>query len=417
MKFKLAPVVLTAMLLFCMNLASAQSIIDKLGFGIEGGVQRLYGDQTSVTLSPGVDGFVSFKYLRFADLVLGLGYSQLKFGPGAGFTNDLFNLDLKSNFELVSKGIFRPVVTLGAGLISSEGVPNRKVIPAFIGGGGFKFRLSPKIDLLAGADYRLTTSDELDGPPNQGKSKDGYFSVRTGIAFYPNRQDSERPQILADERVPFYEVDDRPDSFQGFQDRSNTSDDATRAGQETKDMEEYIRLKSRIDALSQGIDSQENEIGKLRGSLDDRKRALSSMESRASTLPPKRIQRSSSMSGFSEIYEEALTNYYNKSYNEAISLFRLLLQQYPSHSLASNCQFWIAQSMYSMNRFTEAIDEFFKVLSYSRSLKKDDAIFILGKTYLKIGSGDRAKESFNRLLNEYPRSEFAAEAKNYLSRL
>lgn len=406
-----------AILLLSSSSAFPQSTAGKLGFGIQGGVQRLYGDQTKVSFGPGVDGFISFRFLKFADLALGFGYSQLK---AAGGTNDLVTADLKTNLELMSKGIFRPLFSLGAGIVSYESGTGRKLSPAIFGGVGFRFKLSPKFDWLLGTDYRYTTTDQLDGPPPAGsKSKDGYLNIRTGIVFHPKGEESERPRIIADQRVPFFEIDDEPDAYQPFQDESfnNPSGNTFPAQQETKDMEEYVRLKSRVDALVQNVDSKEKEILQLQNSLNNGKRRLTSLESRVSRLPSKKVPRSSSMSGFSEIYESALTNYYNKNYTESISLLKLLLQQYPSHSLASNCQFWIAQSMFRMNNFRESIDEFYKVLAYERSLKRDDSIYLLGQAYLKIGSGDRAKEAFTRLIREYPDSEFIQSAQDYLRKL
>ena len=73
--------------------------------------------------------------------------------------------------------------------------------------------------------------------------------------------------------------------------------------------------------------------------------------------------------------------------------------------------------MFSVNKYGDAIDEFYKVLSYQRSLKKDDSIFLLGQAYLKIGEGERAKESFTRLIREYPGSEFVKGAQGYLRNL
>jgi len=413
MNSKLTALGLTACLVVCTSVGFGQS--GKFGVGIQGGVQKLYGDFSSSPLGPGVDGFVSLRYLKFADISMALGYSQLKAGAGK---NNIFTADLKTDLELISKGFFRPLVSLGAGMISYQGFPGRKFTPAFFGGGGFRFRLSPKLAWHVGADYRFTMTDRIDGM-TAGKSKDGYLNVRTGITFYPGGEEASRPQILADQRAPFFEVDDAQDTYQPFQDDPvyDNMNKGVPGQQETKDMEEYVKLKSRIDALSQGMDSKEKEISQIHNALSERKRRLASMENRASKQRPKSIARNSSMSGFSEIYEEALTHFYNQNYKEATSLFRLLLQQYPSHSLASNCQYWIAQSMFSVNKYGDAIDEFYKVLSYQRSLKKDDSIFLLGQAYLKIGEGERAKESFTRLIREYPDSEFVQGAQGYLRNL
>ncbi len=414
MKSKLTVLGLAASLVVCTSVGFGQS--GKFGVGIQGGVQKLYGDSKNVSLGPGLDGFLSYRVLKFADLALGFGYSKLKFD---GVTNDLLTADLKTNLELISKGIFRPMVSLGAGVVSYEGASGRKLTPSFFGGGSFSFRLSPKLAWHTGADYRFTTTDQIDGAPPGSKSKDGYLNVRTGITFYPGGQEEGRPQILAYQRAPFFEVEEDPDTYRPFLDEPvyDNVDGGMPGQQEAKDMEEYVKFKSRIDALSQDMDSKEKKIIQMQNVLNERKRTLASMENRAEKQPGRSLPKNSSMSGFSEIYEEALINYYNKNYTEAISLLRLLLQQYSSHSLASNCQYWIAQSMFSMNQYGDSIDEFYKVLSYQRSLKKDDSIFLLGQAYLKIGEGERAKESFTRLIREYPHSEFVQGAQSYLRNL
>ena len=414
MKSKLTVLGIAVSLVVCTSVGFGQS--GKFGFGIQGGVQKLYGDSKNVNLGPGLDGFLSYRVLKFADLALGFGYSKLKFD---GVTNDLLTADLKTNLELISKGIFRPMVSLGAGVVSYEGASGRKLTPSFFGGGSFSFRLSPKLAWHTGADYRFTTTDQIDGAPPGSKSKDGYLNVRTGITFYPGGEEEGRPQILAYQRAPFFEVEEDPDTYRPFLDEPvyDNVDGGMPGQQEAKDMEEYVKFKSRIDALSQDMDSKEKKIIQMQNVLNERKRTLASMENRAEKQPGRSLPKNSSMSGFSEIYEEALINYYNKNYKEAISLLRLLLQQYSSHSLASNCQYWIAQSMFSMNQYGDSIDEFYKVLSYQRSLKKDDSIFLLGQAYLKIGEGERAKESFTRLIREYPHSEFVQGAQSYLRNL
>ncbi|MCH8953841.1 tetratricopeptide repeat protein [candidate division KSB1 bacterium] len=413
MKSKLIVLGLAACLVAYTNVAFGQS--GKFGVGLQGGVQKFYSDFLNAPLGPGIDGFVSFRYLKFADLSMALGYSQLKAGVGK---NQIFTADLKTDLELISKGLFRPLVSLGAGMISYQSFPGRKLTPAFFGGGGFRFRLSPKLAWHVVADYRFTLTDQIDNFAG-GKSKDGYLNVRTGITFYPGGEEEGRPQILADLRAPLFEVEADPDTYRPFQDEPfyDNVDGGMPGQQEAKDMEEYVKFKSRIDALSQDMDSKEKKIIQMQNALNERKRTLASMENRAEKQPGRSLPKNSSMSGFSEIYEEALINYYNKNYTEAISLLRLLLQQYSSHSLASNCQYWIAQSMFSMNQYGDSIDEFYKVLSYQRSLKKDDSIFLLGQAYLKIGEGERAKESFTRLIREYPHSEFVQGAQSYLRNL
>lgn len=408
---------LTIILFVFLNVSHAQETSSKWGLGLDAGAQRLYGDPKSVSLGVGFEGFLTYRALRFADLVFSMGYGQLRYKLAGGTSNttNLINLDLKGNFELLSRGRFRPFLSLGLGVVNfhvGNSVGGRFSDATFFGGGGFKFRLSPKFDWLIGADYRFSTGDTFDSLTlnPQGTSNDGYLNVRAGFAYHLSGRGSDFPDVIASESAPLFEVGD--EDFTGEPQSSSKTPDL-----DSKNMEEYVKLKSRIDQLSQTVDSQESEVATLQSTLSERKQKLTALEQRAAKARPVPRKLSSSLSGFSEIYEEALTSYYNKKYEDAVSLFRLLIEKYPNHSLASNYQYWLGQSLLALNRYQESITAFYKVLSFERSFKKDDALFILGKTYLKIGSGENAKESFARLIREYPTSEYVAEAKSYIEKL
>jgi len=395
----------------------------KVALGVNLGTTRNFGDglaQPKLGFIGGISG--AYRALPFADLGIGLGLGRLSFK--GGFSNDIFNVDLFTNLEVISKGQFRPYITLGVGLISYDkfNVANLKfekeTSSTYFGGTGLRYIASPLFDVYLGADYRFTDTDYLDGIV--GSANDGYLNIRSGFNYHlgPVASGSDDPQVIASNRAPFEQVGDAG-YYQDDYNNSYTYNESQPTGNptETKNMEEYVKLKSRIDQLTENVDAREKEVAKLQSDLNRRKNRLSSMETMASKKPSVQITRNSSMNSFSDIYEEALTNYYNKNYNEAISLFELLLQQYPKHTLASNCQFWIGQSHFAAERYEAAIAEFYKVLNYKRSLKKDDALLVLGKAYLKTGAGNRAKESFSRLISDYPTSEFVSEAQDYLARL
>ncbi len=396
------------------SVSYSQEYNDKFGLGFNAGGQRIYGDITDVGIGIGFEGMGTYRILRFADLMLALGYSQLKYDHpilGNNNTTDLFNIDLRTNFELISRGIVRPYVTLGLGALNfhvgNTGGSGRFWDAAVIGGGGLKFRVSPQVALAIGADYRHTTGDDFDA--QRGGTKDGYLSVRGGFAYYFQTAGSEASGIIADSRAPIFEVEDDPFATpeQGAE---------AFAGGDTKDMEEYAKMKSRIDELNQWMEGREQEIARLQSTLSERKRQLTTLEKKAAVQPPIALSKSSSMSGFSQVYEEALTNYYNENYSESLSLFRLLVQQNPSHSLVSSCHYWIGQNLFALNRFSEAVDAYNKVLDNERSSKRDDALFHLGRAFLKMGNGATAKQFFSRLINECPSSEFVAEARAQMAK-
>lgn len=422
-----AKILIVLVFIFCLHcVVMAQSGGSKVGIGFNVGGQRIYSDQPEELFGIGGEGVISYRLAPFADIAFALGYGQLKYNfvPGTGTTTtDMINADIKGNLDIVSKGVFRPFVTVGLGLANYtvRGAGSGRVNDGvFFGGGGFKFVVNPMIDLYAGADYRFTTGDTFDGL-SRGQAKDGYLNLRTGMTYFLGGGRQEEPGIIADQRAPFVELEDDPyytDTYSDpYQSSDPTLDSAPATDSEPKNMEEYVKLKSRADLLLENADSKDQEIAKLQQQLRARRNKLESLEGNASAQPSKKIQTQSSMSGFADIYQEALANFYNKNYSEAVSLFKLLLQQFPNHSLSGNCQFWIGQSYMAMAKYQEAIDEFYKVLSFERSLKKDDSLFFLGKAYLELGSADRARESFTRLVRDYPNSEFVSEARGYVARL
>jgi TolA-binding protein len=385
----------------------------KFGIGLNAGGQYLFGDRKNV--NPGIGGEIhgNYQFFPFAELVLGFGYSALKYKDAPRTITDVYEMNLKTNFDIISGGMFRPYVTVGAGAINFVVGKQKDFAATGFGGGGLKVRLNPTLDLYLGADYKFTTTDLLDQNNKEGNSNDGYATVRSGVTYHFGAGRDDEPQVIASEQLPFYELDS---DYQQAEDAPLQSQPADATGG-TKNMEQYVRLKSRVDQLSGDLDSKEKEMMQLQNALLERRRMLESMRDRASGQPSKRIARNTSPSGFTEIYQEGLASYYNKNYTEAVTYFRRLIQQYPNHALAASSQFWLGQTLFEMKDYNQAVDELYRVLNYDRSLKQDDSLFLLGRAYLEMSDSNRAKESFARLLREYPASEFSSQAQNYLARL
>jgi TolA-binding protein len=409
---------LVLVLLFAAAVSYSQEYKDKFGLGLNAGGRRVYGDGglAGVGIGLGFEGFGSYRILRFADVSLALGYSQLKYDHpilGNGNTTDIFNVDLRTNLEIISRGLVRPYLSLGIGALNFHigQIPGRKWEAALMGGGGIRFRMSPRIALTVGADYRHTSTDALDAIVNGGTTTDGYLSVGGGFAYYFPTASSDAAQFIADAQAPIYEIGDEP-----FADPELLRGTPA-SGLNAKDMEEYARLKSRVDELNRSVEEREKEIASLQSNLSERRKQLSGLEKKAASQPPVPLKKATSMSGFSQVYEEALTNYYNENYTEAISLFRLLLQQNPNHTLIGNCHYWIGQSLLAQNRLSEAVEAFNKVLEHKRSSKLDDAFYQLGRTFLRMGNKAVAKQFFTRLVNECPSSEYISDARSELEKL
>jgi tetratricopeptide (TPR) repeat protein len=97
----------------------------------------------------------------------------------------------------------------------------------------------------------------------------------------------------------------------------------------------------------------------------------------ASHASPEATGRDSRMSA---AYKDALGRYYHKHYQEAIDIFKWLLQQYPTDKLASNCQYWTGECYFGMGKYSKAYASFKQVTAYSDSLKRQDAIVMMRRS-------------------------------------
>lgn len=120
---------------------------------------------------------------------------------------------------------------------------------------------------------------------------------------------------------------------------------------------------------------------------------------------------------FQDRYEEARQDYLARRYREAIQKFEALLAADTNHPLSDNCQYWIGESYYGLGNYQQAIIAFEKVFSFRRSNKDDDSQLKLGICYLRLNDRERARIEFQKLIDNYPTSEYVSMAQRYLSQI
>jgi len=113
-------------------------------------------------------------------------------------------------------------------------------------------------------------------------------------------------------------------------------------------------------------------------------------------------------------YNDALNNYFNNDYLESIQEFRILIEREPTGAYADNAQYWIGECYYSLEDFDSAITEFQKVFNFDENNKSDHALFKIALSYQQLGRYLKAREHMERFLGEYPDSELANQARDFL---
>ncbi len=219
--------------------------------------------------------------------------------------------------------------------------------------------------------------------------------------------------------------------------------DAERKGKQTPD------ASKRIAELSAELDSLRTEMRELRGQVEiaekkaddalaDARRARSSASPGANVTqavpaggavavtagvatvdaaaePPDDDDPSAS----AEIvaYREALNAWRENDHDLCIDRFRKFLQSYPSSPYADDGAYWMADCHFKKGEYRQAVLRFNDVVRvYPNGNKAPDALYRQGESLLKLGPGfyDAAKTVFQQVLNDYPDSDRAKEARQQL---
>lgn len=424
--------------------ARAQGLGGRFMFGVGGGTQQLYSDRKNTGFGVGGEGLLGYRLNDRVGATVALGYATLPFDLTVGgpppiptvtttIKPNIIYGNLLFDIELINSGKLHPYLMFGAGgynykFTNRAGNAKRANDGAGIGGLGFRYLVSPNVALNLNGAYHFTTADNLDALIKGGN--DAYFSGRLGLTFFSGGGAAggvERELFTEDEQAPIEETEEDSDEFvedgeeeseapsaneSDFASRVDEMDNSEKAG-EQGDMQEYIRLKSQVDEMNQDIDSKEREITSL---LE----AVASSKKQVGRTPPAKTQPAPPVvtgASFSRQYEQALQTFYLKRYADAIQMFTDLVERYPTHSLSSSCQYWVGEANFHSGNYQEAVAALNKVLESARSMKKDDALLFLGQSYAQLNRKDDARQALNRLLQEFPSSEYASKAEALLSKM
>jgi outer membrane protein assembly factor BamD len=137
------------------------------------------------------------------------------------------------------------------------------------------------------------------------------------------------------------------------------------------------------------------------------------------------------MQGLSNFYQVEKIDIDQTPVKNAVTLFEMFFQEYPDSDMTqkvreklAECrareaayEMYVGRFYYRTDKYVAAIGRFEEALQkYPGTPHSDEALFLLGKAYLRTGNTNKAKESLSRLVTEYPKSEFVDSAKKILSR-
>jgi tol-pal system protein YbgF len=118
------------------------------------------------------------------------------------------------------------------------------------------------------------------------------------------------------------------------------------------------------------------------------------------------------------LYQNARRDMDGGKVDLALAEFRDFIKYYPTSDLAANCQFYIGVVHYSQGSFDDAVKDFDAVLErYPKGNKTADAFYYKGISLVKMGRSRDARKEFTTVIQQYPRTEAADKSRAQMKAL
>jgi tol-pal system protein YbgF len=118
------------------------------------------------------------------------------------------------------------------------------------------------------------------------------------------------------------------------------------------------------------------------------------------------------------IYDMALADYMGAQYNLAIAGFENYIRTFAKSEQAGGAQYYIGECYYQQGMFREAVAAYDRGISdYPSSKQLPDMYYKRGLALNALGQTDRARESWEFVIKNYPNSDAGRLAKQSLDRL
>src|SRR5262249_54018554 len=133
------------------------------------------------------------------------------------------------------------------------------------------------------------------------------------------------------------------------------------------------------------------------------------------SAPAERPRESAAGESPEKAYAAAMATFHAREYGQAGLDFTDFINRHPRPTLAANAQYWIGEAYYVQRDYRQAMTEFQKVLdARPDSPKVPDALLKVGLCYRSLHDESRARQTWDRLAKDYPKSEAARTARTLM---
>ena len=176
-------------------------------------------------------------------------------------------------------------------------------------------------------------------------------------------------------------------------------------------------LENRTAVLTEEVKNIYLELDSLRKRANVPQRKAPPPVFEMSTFGPGKDAKDALLSPDERKYRQAQSFFNAGQFLNGVVAFKEALKIAPNGKFSDNCQFWIGECYFKLGQYAYAIANYKKVFSYPQTDKADDAQMRIAVCYSRLGDNAQAVVEFKNLLQNYPQSEYADEARKSLKQL
>lgn len=174
------------------------------------------------------------------------------------------------------------------------------------------------------------------------------------------------------------------------------------------------QLSGQVQSLHDSLDELKARLAKMSQQLDAMSGSGQNLAPQSTTVPPPASQAPPP----DVLYNNALRDYNAGRYDLASQQFGDYMKFYANTDLAGNAQFYLAEIEYRQGNFEQAVRDYDKVLEqFPGGNKAPAAQLKKGYALLELRQRDAGVRELNSLIQRYPRSIEATQARDRLKKL
>ncbi|MED5270102.1 MAG: tol-pal system protein YbgF [Pseudomonadota bacterium] len=178
------------------------------------------------------------------------------------------------------------------------------------------------------------------------------------------------------------------------------------------------QVNDSIEVHNQGI---ENRVTSLENKIDALKQELNQLEmmiqSQARDKSEQKLKSNNSENA-KESFESSFELLRKGDYVSAEIALREYIKDFPMGSYTDDAKYWLAESLFSQDKFSEALNIFNEIIiEYPGSEKMMESILKSGFSYQELGDLSSAEAIFMRVIREYPNSSASSLAEERLKKI